>query len=67
MTNPTQQPERVHWTWDRRRSSNSSMMKVGTYPLSMSREEVEKEVAGTFGGTFLSFGNGRFEYRAYTD
>lgn len=58
---------RVRWTWDSQRSSSSSMVKVGTYPEGMTREEVEKHVIGSWGGAFESFGNGHFVYRAYTD
>jgi hypothetical protein len=44
-----------------------SMIKYGVYPSGMSREDVEKVVKGTFGGRFTNFGNGEFEYIAYTD
>jgi hypothetical protein len=44
-----------------------SMIKKGVYPKEMSREEVEAQVKGTFGGRFVSFGGGNFEYIAYTD
>lgn len=47
--------------------SNSSMIKEGTYPEAMSRNEVEEVVKGTFGGRFDHFGGGRFKYIAYTD
>lgn len=47
--------------------SGSSMIKEGVYPESMTREEVEKEVVGTFGGGFQQFGGGKFRYIAYTD
>ena len=47
--------------------SNSSMIKEGVYPPEMTREEVEREVRGTFGGRFASFGDGKFKYIAYTD
>lgn len=44
-----------------------TMIKKGVYPAGMTREEVEKEVKGTFGGRFEQFGNGKFKYIAYTD
>lgn len=47
--------------------TNSSMIKEGVYPEGTSRKEVEDEVAGTFGGRFEYFGNGKFKYIAYTD
>lgn len=44
-----------------------SMIKKGVYPESMTRGEVEEKVKGSFGGRFSRFGNGVFEYIAYTD
>jgi hypothetical protein len=43
------------------------MIKRGTYPPGMTQEEVRKQVDGSFGGRFTEFGNGRFEFIAYTD
>jgi hypothetical protein len=53
--------------WVAKLHSSSSMIKEGVYPTHMTREEVEKEVIGTFGGRFERFGNGHFKYIAYTD
>ena len=57
--------------WRSKAHSNSSMIKEGVYPPSdddaADRKAVEAEVRGTFGGRFNRFGNGRFEYVAYTD
>ncbi len=47
--------------------TGSSMIKEGVYPEGTTREEVQKVVDGTFGGRFTSFGNGRFQFIAYTD
>ena len=51
--------------------SSCSMIKEGVYPQSgndaADREMVRKEVDGTFGGRFESFGGGRFKFIAYTD
>jgi hypothetical protein len=51
--------------------SSCSMVKEGVYPQSgdesADREMVRKEVDGTFGGRFESFGAGRFKFIAYTD
>ena len=47
--------------------SSCSMIKEGVYPDGMDKEEVRKEVIGTFGGRFEHFGNGKFKYIAYTD
>lgn len=47
--------------------SNSSMIKRGVYPPEMTSKEVEEKIKGTFGGRFNYFGNGKFEYVAYTD
>lgn len=44
-----------------------TMIKEGVYPEHMTRSEVAKEVAGTFGGRFEYFGGGKFKYIAYTD
>ena len=47
--------------------SNSSQLCRGVYPEGTSRADVEDRVKGTFGGRFNYFGQGRFEYVAYTD
>lgn len=53
--------------WIPRSDSNSTMIKEGVYPPSVTREEVEKLVRGSWGGRFERFGNGTFKYIAYTD
>lgn len=57
--------------WRSKSHTNSSMIKEGVYPQSgddaADRKAVEVVVQGTFGGRFKHFGNGRFEYVAYTD
>lgn len=53
--------------WRSKSHTHSSMIKEGVYPEGMTREEVERAVRGTFGGRFNHFGNGKFEYVAYTD
>ncbi len=58
-------PTKIDWV--AKLHSSSSMIKEGVYPLHLSREEVEKEVLGTFGGRFEYFRDGRFKYIAYTD
>ena len=46
----------------------SSQKVVGTYdPETVSKADVEQAVKGSFGGRFLKFENGIFEYIAYTD
>lgn len=54
---------------DYRVSSHTSASQIceGVYPEGTSREEVLKQVKGTFGGRFDSFGGGKFKYVAYTD
>ena len=47
--------------------SNSSQLCIGVYPEGTTSKEVEARVKGTFGGRFNKFGNGHFEYVAYTD
>lgn len=47
--------------------THSSMKKQGCYPEGTTQDDVLKKVEGTFGGRFESFGNGKFEYIAYTD
>lgn len=54
-------------SWRHAQHTNASMIKEGVYPEHMSREEVEREVRGTFGGRFEHFGKGKFKYIAYTD
>ena len=53
--------------WKSYERSNSSMTKKGVYPEGTTRAEVEKVVRGSFGGRFLRFDSGEFEYVAYTD
>lgn len=55
--------------WVAKMHTNSSMIKEGTYPYpsEITRDDVRKEVNGTFGGRFEHFGNGRFKFIAYTD
>jgi len=47
--------------------TNSSMRVTGTYPEGMTKKEVESRVKGSFGGRFVVFGQGQYEYIAYTD
>ncbi|OSN39527.1 hypothetical protein [Pseudomonas syringae] len=58
-------PTKIDWV--AKLHSSSSMIKEGVYPQNLSREEVEKEVCGTFGGRFEYFHDGKFKYIAYTD
>ncbi|WP_024695382.1 hypothetical protein [Pseudomonas syringae] len=58
-------PTKIDWV--AKLHSSSSMIKEGVYPQNLSREEVEKEVLGTFGGRFEYFRDGKFKYIAYTD
>ena len=53
--------------WRSRSHTHFSMIKEGVYPEGTTKEEVLSEVRGTFGGRFVSFGNGKFKYIAYTD
>ncbi len=53
--------------WRVEMHSSSSQLCIGVYPEGTSSAEVEAKVKGTFGGRFNKFGNGRFEYVAYTD
>lgn len=45
----------------------STQICQGVYPDGTTRNQVEAKVKGTFGGRFKAFGQGRFEYIAYTD
>ncbi|WP_031254266.1 hypothetical protein [Curvibacter lanceolatus] len=58
-------------SWRARSHSSCSMIKEGVYPQSgndsADREMVRKQVDGTFGGRFESFGKGKFKFIAYTD
>lgn len=56
---------KVDWRYEPH--THFSMKKKGVYPEGMEKEAVEREVRGTFGGRFLSFGGGKFSYIAYTD
>jgi len=53
--------------WRDQMHSGCSMKKVGVYPVGTTMEAVRKEVDGTFGGHFESFGGGKFVFIAYTD
>ncbi|MEM7986069.1 hypothetical protein Q4R37_15405 [Morganella morganii] len=53
--------------YHRKPHTHFTMIKEGVYPEGMTRQEVEREVTGTFGGRFERFGNGKFKYIAYTD
>lgn len=53
--------------WTSHGHTHSTMIKRGVYPEGTTKAEVEAVVKGTFGGRFKSFGNGNFEYVAYTD
>jgi hypothetical protein len=57
--------------WHSKSHTSSSMIKAGVYPQSgddeADRVAVLAMVKGTFGGRFNKFGNGSFEYVAYTD
>ena len=58
-------------SWRSRSHTHFSMIKEGVYPQSgdeaADRAAVRKEVDGTFGGHFQSFGGGHFKFIAYTD
>lgn len=58
-------PRRI--TANRKSHTTASMMVEGTYIDGVTREEVEAEVKGTFGGRFVKFGGGKYTYIAYTD
>jgi hypothetical protein len=53
--------------WISLHHTHFSMVKKGVYPEGTTEGEVAEKVKGTFGGRFTSFGNGEFEYIAYTD
>ena len=53
--------------WRSKEHTHFSMIKEGCYPEGTTMEQVRKVVDGTFGGRFLSFDNGNFEFVAYTD
>lgn len=53
--------------WIPQSHTHFSMIKKGVYPDGMTKEKVRKEVDGTFGGRFKSFGYNNFEFIAYTD
>lgn len=53
--------------WRSKGHTHFTMIKEGVYPEGTTKEEVEKEVRGTFGGRFEYFDNGKFKYIAQTD
>lgn len=53
--------------WHSKSHTHFSMIKEGIYPKGMTQAEIEKQVAGTFGGKFEYFNGGKFKYVAYTD
>lgn len=44
----------------------SSQKYIGTYQESASKEEMESDFRGSWGGYWVKFENGEFEYIAYT-
>jgi hypothetical protein len=48
-------------------STHFTMYMYGVYPEGTTQAQVRSVVEGTFGGYFASFGNGEFQYIAYTD
>lgn len=58
-------PTKIDWHYQGH--THFSMIKKGVYPEGVEQKDVEQEVKGTFGGRFLQFGGGKFEYVAYTD
>lgn len=59
--------DRTKIDWISLSHTHFSMIKRGVYPEGTAQEEVLNKVKGTFGGRFAKFGNGEFEYIAYTD
>jgi hypothetical protein len=57
----------INWRYETH--THFSMKKVGVFPPGTMRADVEKEVAGTFGGRFEYFNESerKFSYVAYTD
>lgn len=53
--------------WTSHSHTSFSMIKRGVYPEGVTACDVRKLVDGTFGGRFNSFGDGKFEFVAYTD
>ncbi len=53
--------------WHSFEHTHFSMIKRGVYPEGATEADVRKLINGTFGGRFSYFGNGRFEFVAYTD
>lgn len=58
-------PTKIDWV--AKMHTSSTMIREGVYPVGITSAEVEKVVRGTFGGRFVSFGDGKFKYIAYTD
>lgn len=58
---------KVDWIYSSH--THFSMIKEGVFPSGMSKDDVKKEVNGTFGGRFVYFDNNkcRFKFIAYTD
>lgn len=59
--------DRTKINWISLSYTHFSMIKKGVYPEGTTKEDVLEKVRGTFGGRFVKFGNGEFEYIAYTD
>ena len=58
-------PRRI--SYHSRSHTGSSMIKEGICPEGTSRDELVKELSGTFGGHFEYFTGTTFKYIAYTD
>jgi hypothetical protein len=53
--------------WIYKPHTHFTMLKEGVYPKGATKEDVFKEVQGSFGGRFDKFENGHFIFIAYTD
>lgn len=54
-------------SWRTLSHTNASQLCVGVCPPGTARDEIEKQVKGTFGGRFEQFTGSAFVYVAYTD
>jgi len=59
--------DRTKIDWIVRCHTHFTQICKGVYPEGTTAAEVADKVRGTFGGRFIRFGNGEFEYVAYTD
>lgn len=66
MPAPAEKPK-PRFTYTCRPGGRANQTYDGTYEDGVTREEIAAKLRGPFGGSFQSFGGGKFVYVAYVD